>query len=91
MKQYAKENGFDWYYVVDENSAMADLFGATRTPECFLFSNKSSLVYHGAIDDNQSGAVTRKHLMIAFDELLAAKDISVNKTRSVGCTIKRLQ
>lgn len=93
MKEYAKKNGFGWHYVVDENHAIADVFGATRTPECFLFDNKNTLVYHGAIDDNQNGpdVVTRKHLMIAFDELLGNKDIAVKKTRSVGCTIKRLK
>ena len=93
MKDYAKENGFNWHYVVDENSAMADIFGATRTPEVFLFNSDEKLVYHGAIDDNQNGPdqVTRKHLMIAFEELLAGKSISTNKTRSVGCTIKRLK
>jgi len=93
MKDYAKENGFGWHYVVDENSTMADAFGATRTPECFLFNSDEKLVYHGAIDDNQNGPdqVTRKHLMFAFEELLAGKDISVKKTRSVGCTIKRIK
>ena len=74
-------------------TTMADIFGATRTPECFLFNADEKLVYHGAIDDNQNGGdgVTRKHLMVAFDELLAGKDISTKTTRSVGCTIKRAQ
>jgi hypothetical protein len=91
MRSYAKSNGFSWYYVVDENSAMADIFGANRTPELFLFNNESKLAYHGAIDDNSSSAdeVTRKHAVIAIDEMLAGKDISMKQTRSVGCTIKR--
>jgi thioredoxin-related protein len=92
MKEYAKKEGFDWKYVIDKNSEMANSFGATRTPECYLFNKEGKLVYHGAIDDNQNGGdeVTRKHLMVAFDELLAGKDISVKNTRSVGCGIKRL-
>jgi peroxiredoxin len=92
MQAYAKEHGFSWYYVVDEKSVMADAFGATRTPECFLFSPDKKLVYHGAIDDSQNPAnVNRKHLMIAYDEMLAGKNISVSKTKSVGCTIKRIK
>ena len=93
MKDYAKASGFDWNYVVDKNSAMANEFGATRTPENFLFNKDGKLVYHGAIDDNQNGgdAVTRKHLQMAIDELLAGKDISVKNTRSVGCSIKRTE
>ncbi len=92
MKDYAKKLGYDWNYVVDKNSVMADEFGATRTPEIFLFNKDSKLVYHGAIDDNSSGPdeVTRKHLSIAIDELLGGKEVSVKNTRSVGCGIKRL-
>ncbi|HYC40176.1 MAG TPA: thioredoxin family protein [Chitinophagaceae bacterium] len=91
MKDYAKKNGFSWYYVMDDHSAMADAFGANRTPELFLFNGEGKLVYHGAIDDNSSSAdeVTRKHAIVAIDELTAGKDISVKQTRSVGCTIKR--
>src|SRR5436190_208324 len=35
MKNYAKASGFDWNYVVDDKSTMANEFGATRTPENF--------------------------------------------------------
>jgi hypothetical protein len=93
MKDYAGGQGYNWPYVVDENSVMANAFGATRTPECFLFNSENKLVYHGAIDDNQNGPdeVTRKHLRIAMDEMLQGKDVEVKTTRSVGCGIKRLK
>jgi len=93
MKNYASRQRYNWPYVVDENSVMANAFGATRTPECFLFNIDGKLVYHGAIDDNQNGAdeVTRRHLKIAMDEMLGGKDVAVKTTRSVGCTIKRLR
>ena len=92
MKDYSKEQSYNWTYVVDDHSTMADAFGARRTPECFLFNAAGKLVYHGAIDDNPNGAseVTRKHLIVAMDEMLAGKDISVKTTRSVGCNIKRV-
>jgi len=92
MKNYASEQNYNWPYVVDDHSAMANAFGASRTPECFLFNADGKLVYHGAIDDNQNGPdeVTRKHLVVAMDEMLAGKDVSVKNTRSVGCNIKRL-
>jgi|SRR5215831_12721075 len=93
MKNYAGEQNYNWPYVVDEKSIMANAFGATRTPECFLFNAEGKLVYHGAIDDNQNGSdeVTRKHLRIAMDEMLQGKEVAVKTTRSVGCTIKRLR
>ena len=93
MKSYAKEQGFKWHYVVDKNSEVADAFGANRTPENYLFNKEGKLVYHGAIDDNPSdaAAVKRSHLKEAINELTANKEISVKTSRSVGCTIKRVQ
>jgi thioredoxin-related protein len=92
MKAYAKDQGYSWYYLVDNNSAQADAFGANRTPECFLFNAEGKLVYHGAIDDSpaDAGNVSRKHLVTAIDEMNAGKDITVKESKSVGCTIKRL-
>lgn len=92
MKAYAKEQGYNWNYLVDKNSALADAFGANRTPECFLFNGEGKLVYHGAIDDNPSdaSAVSRKHLLSAIEEMLGGKDVSVKESKSVGCGIKRL-
>lgn len=91
MKAYAKEQKYNWSYVVDKNHEVADAFGANRTPECFLFDKNLKLVYHGAIDDNPTDviAVNRQHLREAINELVAGKDITVKESRSVGCTIKR--
>ena len=91
MKSYAKGQGYKWNYVVDKNNVVADAFGATRTPECFLFDKDLKLTYHGAIDDNPSDAtsVSRSHLKVAIDEMAAGKAITITESRSVGCTIKR--
>ena len=91
MQQYAKNQDYQWYYVVDKNNEIADAFGANRTPENFLFDKNLKLVYHGAIDDNPTDAanVGRQHLREAINDLLNGKDISVKESRSVGCTIKR--
>jgi thioredoxin-related protein len=91
MKDYAKEQGYRWNYLLDERAAMADAFGASRTPEVFLFDEAGKLIYHGAIDNNQNGGdeVTRNHLQLAIDEHLQGKEVSVKTTRSVGCNIKR--
>jgi hypothetical protein len=91
MKEYAKKQGYNWSYVVDQKSVVADAFGATRTPECFLFNQEESLVYHGAIDDNPSdaGNIKRAHLKEAINEIVNGKEVSVKISRSVGCTIKR--
>ncbi len=93
MQAYAKTQNFKWNYVVDKNHEVADAFGANRTPECFLFNNNSTLVYHGAIDDSpaDASAIKRIHLKEAINEMIIGKDITIKESRSVGCSIKRLK
>ena len=92
MKEYARDQNYEWYYTMDQNSVIADAFDAKRTPENFLFNKEGKLVYHGAIDDNPSdaGNVSRKHLQEAIKEMVTGKEISLKTSRSVGCSIKRL-
>jgi len=92
MKSYAKDQSYGWFYAVDRNNELADAFGASRTPECYLFDKSGKLVYHGAIDDNpnDNSKVNRKHLQQAIDEATSGKEVSIKTTRSVGCSIKRI-
>lgn len=93
MQAYAKGQGYNFSYVLDNSSAMADIFGATRTPEVFLFDKNSKLVYHGAIDDNPNSAteVKENYLSIAIEEMTSGKAVQKTKTPSVGCSIKRVK
>ncbi len=52
MQSYAKAQNYQWYYALDNNAVLARAFGASRTPECYLFDKNGILVYHGAIDDS---------------------------------------
>jgi peroxiredoxin len=92
MKAYAKEQGYNWFYTVDKNSEMADAFGATRTPEVFLFDKSGKLVYHGALDDSPADprSVKREHLKVAIDEITSGKEVGVKTSKSIGCSIKRV-
>jgi len=91
MKEYAKEQQYKWPYVMDDNSSMADAFGAKVTPECYLFDKDMKLVYHGAITDNPKtpSESTRDHLKVAIDELVTGKTVSMTKSKAMGCSIKR--
>jgi hypothetical protein len=81
--------GFTFPYVVDNTSDVARAFGATRTPEAFLFGKDGKLVYHGAIDDSQKADQVEKHfLQDAVDAAIAGKDVPVKETKFIGCTIK---
>ena len=91
MRAYAKNQGYDFFYAVDSDSKIANAFGATRTPELFLFDASGKLQYKGAIDDNpnDAGNVKRVHAREAISELVTGKSVSVKESRSVGCSIKR--
>ena len=91
MKAYASKQNYQWPYVMDEESAMANAFGAKVTPECYLFDANLKLVYHGAVTDNPKtpDQSDRYHLKIAIDELISGKPISVTTSKAMGCTIKR--
>lgn len=91
MAKYAKDQNYKWPYVMDDNSAMANAFGAKVTPECYLFDKDMKLVYHGAITDNPKtpSESTRDHLKVAIDELVEGKHVSMSTSKAMGCTIKR--
>lgn len=90
MQTRAKSRGMKVPYVVDETSAVAKAFGASVTPEAFLFDKTGKLVYHGAIDDNrkQPDKVQARYLKDALDAVLAGKAPPVAETKSLGCGIK---
>ena len=89
MQKRSKDLGFTFPYVVDATSDVARAFGATRTPEAFLFDKDGKLVYHGAIDDSkEADQVTKHFLQDAIDAALAGKAVPVAETKFVGCGIK---
>ena len=92
MSKYYKNQKLSCPYLVDEKSQLADAFGATRTPQCFLFDGKS-LIYKGAIDDNIKDAAAAKtfYLKDALLALNSGQKPVLQQTKSIGCTIKRLE
>lgn len=90
MKLRAAERDFNFPYLYDAEQSAAKAFGATHTPEVFVFDANRKLVYHGKIDDNwqEPNNVKSNYLREALDEILAGKPVSVPETYSIGCTIK---
>ena len=91
MQNHYKQKGYNSYYVIDLNSAMADAFGALTTPHVYLFDNNMKLVYRGAIDDNvkKRNEVKEYYLQDALNNMVAGKSIEPQTTRQLGCSIKR--
>jgi len=91
MRKHAKEKGYNFYYALDDQSAIANDFGGQTTPHAFLFNSKMELVYKGAIDDSYKSAkeVKQPYLKDAIASLSDGKKITVAETKPVGCSIKR--
>jgi peroxiredoxin len=90
MQERAKELKMAVPYVVDATSDVARAFGATRTPEAFLFDGKGKLIYHGAIDDNAKAPekVTARWLRDALAAAVGGKPVALQETKALGCSIK---
>lgn len=90
MKIRARDEQFNFVYLVDETQETARAFGASSTPEFYLFNKERVLVYKGKFDDNwkEPDKVSNNYLTDAIDEVLEGKQISVPETYSIGCSIK---
>jgi len=92
MIKYYTNQKLKCAYLIDEKSQLADAFGAAKTPHCFLFNSKT-LIYKGAIDDNikDPSAVKAFYLKDALTSLLKNERPQMQETKSIGCSIKRLE
>ncbi|MFQ5767252.1 MAG: thioredoxin family protein [Acidobacteriota bacterium] len=90
MKVRAQKLALQFPYLVDETSGLARVYGATRTPEAFLFDASGKLVYHGTIDDNahEPGKVKAHYLQDALEAVTAGRAVAVAETKALGCGIK---
>lgn len=91
MKAHAKKMGYNYPYLIDKNSTLANAFGAKTTPHIYLFNKQKKLVYKGAIDDNYQDAtkVKENYLLDAIDQMVAGKEILITQSKAIGCSIKR--
>ena len=90
MQTRAKSLGLRVPYVVDDTSNVARAFGASVTPEAFLFMADGKLAYHGTIDDNRADPdrVTAHYLGDALTAVAAGHAPKTTETKSLGCSIK---
>ena len=90
MQEKAKADKMAYPYVVDATSNVARAFGASHTPEAYLFDKDGKLVYHGGIDDNAKAPdqVKDKYLEVALTSVVAGKPVAQAETKALGCGIK---
>jgi peroxiredoxin len=90
MAKRAKRKGFLFPYLRDEDQSVATAYGATHTPEFFVFDAERKLRYHGRFDDNwqEPPKVKNKYVREAVEALLVGGNVTLPETFSIGCTIK---
>ena len=90
MKELARQRGLKFDYLVDETQEIARRYGATCTPDPFLFDGKRRLVFHGRIDNalKPEDMATEKTIINNISRMLAGGPIEKDFDPSIGCSIK---
>jgi peroxiredoxin len=91
MKDEANAAGYTFPYLVDETQQIAKAFGASCTPDFFLYDKNRKLVYRGQLDSSRprnDTPVSGSDLRAAVDAVLAGKPIATTQMPSIGCNIK---
>jgi peroxiredoxin len=90
MVARALEKGFNFPYLRDDDQSVARAYGASHTPQVFLFDEHRRLQYTGRIDDNwqDPSRVQSQDLRLALDAVLAHQPVAQAHTNAVGCSVK---
>ncbi len=91
MANKANSAGFEFPYLYDESQKVAQDYQAACTPDFFLFDEDLYCVYRGQFDDSRPGnniPVTGTDIIVAIEDLLAGKMVSLDQKPSIGCNIK---
>jgi peroxiredoxin len=90
----AKEKGYTFPYLVDEDQSVLRIYGALKTPHVFLLQKSTDGIfvrYIGAIDDNFEDAskVANPYLANAINALINGKSPNPEFTKAIGCGIRQ--
>lgn len=90
MKQRAREERYNFPYLLDRTQETAAAYGAVCTPHVFLLDAALRLRYEGRIDDSwrDENKVKARDLREAIDLVLQGKKVGRPVTRPMGCSIK---
>lgn len=90
MKKFAKQHGFTFPYLVDEDQQVGKAYGAVCTPDFFGFNKDGELQYRGRLDSAGMGdpAKRDKELLDAMRQIADTGKGPTNQFASMGCSIK---
>lgn len=92
ISQHARSAEYPFPILQDPGNHIADLLGATVTPEVFILDPQGMIRYKGQIDDARNPARVQVHAVkAAVEDLLAGREVARKETKAFGCTIKRVK
>lgn len=79
--------------LLDPSGDIGKLYDAKVTPHMYVIDKEGTLVYQGAIDDNDSSnaadaATAKSYVGAAIDALLVGKPVETAITKPYGCGVK---
>jgi len=92
MKVRAQHRSFNFPFLYDgETQEVSAKYGPVATPHAFVFDQARTLKYQGRIDNNPREPLAKvADARLAIDAVLAGTPVPVEKTPTVGCSIKWL-
>lgn len=95
MAAHARKHQLTIPFVKDPDQALADLLGATRTPEVCVLDTNAELKYRGRIDDQfgigyAKEKETASELIDAMEAILSGREVPTSVTTAPGCLIGRV-
>jgi mono/diheme cytochrome c family protein len=96
LNAYVQRHNITFPMLKDVGNRLADVVGATRTPEVYLLDASGVVQYHGRIDDQYGIGYAREKpqrsdLSLAIDELISGSPVTVAQTDAVGCFIGKVK
>ncbi len=91
MKIRARDKKFNFPYLYDgDKQEVSKAYGPVTTPHVFVFDTERKLRFVGRVDDNERdpNAVKSQDTRNAIEAVLAGRPVPVEKTRTMGCSIK---
>lgn len=91
---FAQRHQLPFPLLKDPGQTVADLFGATRTPQIFVLDADRVVRYSGRIDDQygigyQRSEPEQEFAAQAIEQLVARQTVTVPATAPIGCLIGR--
>jgi peroxiredoxin len=93
MKIRAEHRRFNFPFLYDgETQEISRQYGPVATPHVFVFDAERKLRYQGRIDSNPREALAKvPDARNALDAVLAGTPVPVEKTPTVGCSVKWME